>query len=75
MIINGRGYGWGMLSGSAPDFAKKALCVHPLVNGYLTLFRAGEREGDEEKEWDPAQLSYRRYTSPSGCWLRPSATI
>jgi len=31
--------------------------VHPAVNGYLTLFRAGEGEGGEEEEWCP-HLSY-----------------
>ena len=29
------------------------LSVHPAVNGYLTLFGAGEGEGGEEEEWCP----------------------
>jgi len=33
------------------------LSVHPAVNGYLTLFGAGEGVGSEEEEWCP-RLSY-----------------
>jgi len=39
------------------EFFKKTRSVHPAsVKGYLTFFRGGEGEGDEEEEWFPTTL-------------------
>lgn len=35
----------------------QTVAVHPVVNGYSTLFRTGEGEGDEEEAWYPASVT------------------
>jgi len=54
-------------------YFSKALTVHPAVNGYPTLFRAGEGEGGEEEECcpisvapSPVQVGCLPGTSPHG---------
>jgi len=37
------------------DFVK-IFSDHPPENSYLTLFRAGKNEGDEEEEWRPISV-------------------
>lgn len=38
-------------------FFNNSLSVHPAVNGYATLFKTGEDEGDEEKEEHPTSVT------------------
>jgi len=35
----------------------KTQLVHSAVNGYLTLFRAGEGEGGDEEKWRPTSVT------------------
>ena len=44
------------------------LSAHPAINGYLTLFRAGEGEGGDGEEWHPhlrCQVSFLTAASPT----------
>jgi len=47
------------------EFFAINLSLHPAVNGYLALFRAGEGEGGEEEEWSPTSVT----SLPGISWL------
>ena len=54
------------------NFLIITISVHPVVNIYLTVFRAEEGEGSEEEEWHPGHLNYivtdRKWFSDNYFW-------